>query len=315
MPTTRVLFLAGMGRSGTTLLERAIAELGAVQPLGEVVHLWQRGIVDDDLCGCGEPFRRCPFWTQVGEAAFGGWDRVDVERVQQLRGAVDRVRHIPRLLRRRREPADAAAAREYAGYYARLYHAAREVSGAPVVVDSSKQVSLAYCLAGQPGIDLRVLHCVRDSRGVAYSWTKEVVRPETHDAALMPRYSPLTMSTQWTAHNVGVAALPHLGVPMLRIKYEQFVCRPRETLRRVAEFAGLEPNGTPVVDDDHLVLSRSHSAAGNPMRFQPGRIQLRLDDEWRTKLPVRQRRLVTGLTFPLLARYGYLPPWRARGSS
>jgi len=53
---TRVLFLAGLGRSGTTLLERALAELPGVQPLGEVIHLWERSVQGDELCGCGEAF-------------------------------------------------------------------------------------------------------------------------------------------------------------------------------------------------------------------------------------------------------------------
>ena len=43
------------------------------------------GIVDDDLCGCGKPFHACPFWTAVGERAFGGWSQVDVERLRWLR--------------------------------------------------------------------------------------------------------------------------------------------------------------------------------------------------------------------------------------
>ncbi|MDT4989050.1 MAG: hypothetical protein QOI74_3144, partial [Micromonosporaceae bacterium] len=36
----RVVFLGGLGRSGTTLLERVLGELPGVLPLGETVHLW-----------------------------------------------------------------------------------------------------------------------------------------------------------------------------------------------------------------------------------------------------------------------------------
>ena len=49
-----VLFLGGLGRSGTTLLERLLGQLSGVSPLGEVVHLWQRDLVDDERCGCGD---------------------------------------------------------------------------------------------------------------------------------------------------------------------------------------------------------------------------------------------------------------------
>ncbi|GFJ89664.1 hypothetical protein [Phytohabitans rumicis] len=79
---------------------------------------------------------------------------------------------------------------EYAGYYAAIYEAAARVSGASVVIDSSKHSALAHCLRWVPGLDLRVVHVVRDARGVAYSWTKTVVRPEADGDAEMTRYSP-----------------------------------------------------------------------------------------------------------------------------
>ncbi|MFD0594553.1 hypothetical protein ACFQZ4_20755 [Catellatospora coxensis] len=93
--TTRVLFVGGLGRSGTTLIERVLGELPGVCALGEIVHLWQRDLRDDERCGCGERFSGCDFWQRVGKAAFGGWHRVDVHRILALRDLVERTRHIP----------------------------------------------------------------------------------------------------------------------------------------------------------------------------------------------------------------------------
>ena len=53
-------------------------------------------------------------------------------------------------------------------------------------------------------------------------------------------------------------------------------------------------------------LEADHSVAGNPMRFETGTLHLRRDDAWRRQLADRDRRVVTALTAPLLARYGYL---------
>src|SRR5450755_566845 len=74
----RVVYLGGLGRSGTTLLERLLGELPGVCSVGEVVHLWQRGIAEAERCGCGEPLPGCPFWRKVGEIAFGGWAHADM---------------------------------------------------------------------------------------------------------------------------------------------------------------------------------------------------------------------------------------------
>src|SRR5947209_18950727 len=92
---TRVLYIGGLGRSGTTLLERILGELPSACALGEVVHLWRRGIIDNERCGCGVPFGDCEFWRGVGDAAFGGWGEVDVPRVLRLQAAVERTRYIP----------------------------------------------------------------------------------------------------------------------------------------------------------------------------------------------------------------------------
>jgi hypothetical protein len=306
----RVLFLGGLGRSGTTLLERILGELPGVHPLGETVHLWERDLRGGERCGCGVPFARCDFWRAVGDRAFGGWHHVDVDRILALRHAVERTRYIPRLAAGR----TGAAAAEYARYYARLYRAAGEVSGATVLIDSSKHTALAYCLRTVPDLDLRVVHMVRDSRGVAYSWTKRVTRPEAvaDISGEMFRYRPGRSALLWNAHNAALGLLRRLGTPVLRIRYEELCAHPREVVRVVAGYAGLDvdaadlsflyrdPDGT-----EYAELGGCHSAAGNPMRFTVGPVPLHRDDAWRYALRPGQRRLVMALTAPLLGRYGY----------
>ncbi|MEV6343476.1 sulfotransferase [Actinoplanes sp. NPDC051851] len=300
----QVLFLGGLGRSGTTLVERLLGELPGVCALGEVVHLWQRDLRDDERCGCGSRFSGCAFWKRVGQRAFGGWAGVDVDRVHALRDAVERTRHIPRLAA---GTAPTEAVREYAAYYTRVYTAAAEVSGARLVVDSSKHSALAHVLRWSDRIDLRVVHVVRDARGVAYSWTKKVSRPETDGTDEMTRYSPGRSALLWNAHNAAFGLLARRGVPVRRIRYEEFVADPRAGLLDIADFADLplHPSDLDFLRPDHADLTVGHSAAGNPMRFTVGRLPLRRDDAWVHALPSAQRRLVGAVCAPLLHAYGY----------
>jgi hypothetical protein len=302
-----VLYLGGLGRSGTTLVERLLGELPGVCTLGEVVHLWQRDIRDDERCGCGERFSACTFWTAIGQRAFGGWGEVDVDRVQALQATVERTRHIPRLASTRLSPAQKSDVREYAEYYARVYRAAAEVSGAEVVVDSSKHSALAHCLRWSDELDLRVVHVVRDARGVAYSWTKTVARPETDGAEEMTRYSPGRSALLWNAHNAAFGLLARRGVAVQRIRYEQFLTDPRSALHELAEYAGLALRAEDLkfIGDGYADLTPGHSAAGNPMRFTVGRLPLRRDDAWIRALPGSQRRLVGAVCAPMLRAYGY----------
>lgn len=283
-------------------------------PLGEVVHLWQRDVRDDERCGCGTRFSGCGFWSAIGRAAFGGWDRVDVDRVLRLQAAVERTRHIPRLARSRLAAAQRVRIAEYAGYYAAIYRAAAQVTGARLVVDSSKHSALAHCLrwgaagtSGGPGVDLRVAHVVRDARGVAYSWTKTVTRPEADGGEVMTRYSPARSALLWNAHNAAFDLLARCGVPLIRLRYEDFLADPRRVVRQLASFAGLDAAADPLafLGDAHVDLGPGHTAAGNPMRFATGRVPLHPDDAWRQALPPRHRLLVAAACWPLLRRYGY----------
>jgi hypothetical protein len=301
---TRVLYLGGLGRSGTTLLERILGALPGVCPLGEVVHLWQRGVRDNERCACDHPFAACDFWRAVGDRAFGGWHRAPVDRVLALRGRVERTRHIPRLARWHLPGEFGAQVADYAYQYTRVYAAAAGVSGARAVVDSSKHSALAFCLRWSADIDLRVVHVVRDSRGVAYSWTKTVPRPEA-PGAQMTRYRPGRAALLWNAHNLAFGLLRRTGVPVYRLRYEELLADPVGAVREVADFADLDPGPLDFLGDGTVRLGTSHSAAGNPMRFTTGDLPLRYDDAWRAALPPHHRRLVGALTAPLLSAYGY----------
>jgi hypothetical protein len=303
---TTVVYIGGTSRSGSTLLECLLARTDGVVVLGEVAHLWVRGLQEDQLCACGQPFSQCPFWTQVGDHAFGGWKEVDLERVLHLQNTVDRLRRMPLTARRHASRGVSADAAAYSDYYRRIYEAARKVADARVVVDSSKTPPLAFSLSYQPQLDLRVIHIVRDSRGVAYSWSKTVPRPEVGPDATMPRLGVAKSTAYWLVHNLGIEALPHRGVPVTRIRYEDLVLEPAATVGAAWRALSLPGAGElPMLDEHTIELMPTHSVAGNPMRFSLGITELRPDVTWRSKLPARDRRVVTAMSYPLLRRMGY----------
>ncbi len=304
-----MIFLAGLGRSGTTLLERALGELPRVQSLGEVIHLWQRGVVEDELCGCGDPFSRCAYWRAVGERAFGGWENVDLARIEVAQNDAIRLRHIPALARGRGPITEAG--RLIAEYHARIYEAASSLTGAAAVVDSSKHPALAYALRSHRTIDLSVVHVVRDSRGVAYSWTKQIERPEARSegsARWITRYTPAESALLWSAHNASTAMLRALRTRVMLVRYESFVREPKEALAAIARFVHLEVDRKDLgfVGGSTIQLERAHTVSGNPLRFASGTLEIRADNAWRSLLPFRQRLLVSALTCPQLAYYGFL---------
>ncbi len=275
----RVVFIGGSGRTGSTLVERLLGQLPGVCNVGEVVFLWERGLRRGERCGCGVPLPECPFWRKVGERAFGGWDSFDLRRFLALKQSIDRNRFIPALAARSAGANGEAMirAREYAGTYAQLYRAVREVSGCPIVVDSSKHG------VRRPEADVAV----------------------TDAQAYMDTFSPRKSAMVWNTLNIGFHLLAARGTATKLLRYEDFVAAPVTGMRALAGFAGADP-ALSFMTAEHADLAPAHSASGNPMRFSAGRTSFRLDDAWRTQLGKADRALVTTLTLPLLARYGYL---------
>ena len=188
-----------------------------------------------------------------------------------------------------------------------------------MVIDSSKHASLAFCLRSSPDVDLRVVHMVRDSRAVAYSWSKVVERPEAAGSQ-MSTYPAASAALRWDLQNSALQMLSQLGTPTLRVRYEDFVRSPAATLSEIAAFAGLPGGpdfgflGTDGPGRWWADLRATHTASGNPMRFTTGRVPIRYDAAWQAAMLAGNRRTVTALTLPLLMRYGYLGSCMSRAA-
>src|ERR1019366_778123 len=175
MEASRVVFIAGEGRSGGTLLGQILDGLSDSVYVGELRNIWHEAFEQNEPCGCGERFRHCEFWRAVVEKAFGSFERLDVRAMLNMHRLLARERYTPLLMLLNRVPAELLGGklrRAYEDALSRLYSAIREVAGKSVVVDSSREASQALVLARIPSIDLRVLHLVRDSRAVAFSYSR-----------------------------------------------------------------------------------------------------------------------------------------------
>ncbi len=312
----KVLYIGGYSRSGSTLLLRALGEAPGVVAVGELVNIWSRGYGDDQLCGCGEPFTHCAFWSEVSREAFG----VPSTGVMasHYRTLQRRVHEFPGYLQLwnpwLRSSGYRKALGEYAEVLTALYRAVARVSESSLVVDSSKLPQFARMLADVPGVELHVVHLVRDSRGSAYSWTRPKVRTEIHwSRQEMQRYNVVRSSAEWDAYNLlfGLDRRRPRSYQLLR--YEDLVRAPGEQLAQLAERID-EPTTASALRSttDEVAFVRSHTVSGNPSRFVSGPTQISGDDAWRTSMPRSQRIAVTAMTAPLLRRYGYpLRPGRA----
>ena len=54
-----VLYIAGWGRSGSTIMGNILGQLPGFAHVGELSNVWSRGVIEDSLCGCGARFSEC----------------------------------------------------------------------------------------------------------------------------------------------------------------------------------------------------------------------------------------------------------------
>ncbi|MEZ5333405.1 MAG: sulfotransferase [Thermoanaerobaculia bacterium] len=304
----RVVYIAGLGRSGSTLLARLLGQLPGWVSVGELHNLWRTGAPGgsaEELCGCGRSFAECTFWPPVLATALAG---TTAEEAADLAAATSRIRHVPLLAGPWRPKRWSRRLERYADVVGSLYGAAARNGEARVVVDSSKDAGPLWLLTRVPGVDVSVLHLVRDPRGVAHSWGKRLRRSEFVDREVwMPSWGPAETAWRWTYTNLlAEAAGRRLGA-CRRVRYEDLVADPRGTLAALVRWVDPQAGeGTLPVTGSRARFDRTtHTLAGNPMRFESGPVEIRADDAWRRDLPRTSRGIVTALTWPLLRRYGY----------
>ena len=301
----KVLYVVGLGRSGSTILSNSLGQIGGYFSAGELNFIWRHNVIENRLCGCGRPFRECPVWTRVMDEAFGGMDGVDPREMMRLQSSGTRTRHIPLMLTARGDRVLEERLGKLLINYGRLYEAIGSVTGSRVIVDSSKEPAHGYAMSLVPGVDFRVVHLIRDPRAAAYSWLKKKPQPDSEEIEHMVRFSPTKSSALWDSWNASAEALwRRTPERYLRLRYEDFVADPRKSLQRILGLLEVTAE-LPLAGEREVMLGVSHTVSGNPNRFETGAVELRPDHEWMDRMEPRHRALVTALTYPLLKRYGY----------
>ncbi len=217
---TKVVYVMGAGRSGSTILGVA---------LGNCEGVFFAGELDKWLVRSGEPKLkdepRTRFWSRVaarvqdGAELYGHAAHGALERSSALfrRGAA-------RTRRRLLIP--------YLRVMADLYRAVAETAGAEIVVDTSHYPLRARALRSAPGIELHLVMLVRDPRDVVASFAKADVAER--------RFSPAT-TCLYLLLTYAVAGWVFARQPRSRrlvLRYEHLLADPAGVVSAILANAG-----------------------------------------------------------------------------
>lgn len=296
----KVVYVAGLGRSGSTLLGALLGQLDGFFYAGELVQTG-RYVLEEGLCGCGEPLAACPVWRAIFAAAFPETAGVpDPSRLGMSPREARASGALRERLRAHLVPASSGADRTR-GAFGAVLRAISQTTGSRVIVDSSKLPGYGTLLEALDSIELFVVHLVRDPRAVVHSRLRTA---ERIGAPLRP--GPRASMFVWASWNPTIELLWRRR-RYLRLRYEDLVGDPQDAVDRIAAFVGEPPAVLPFASKQSVDFAPTHTVAGNRSRFQTGTVRIRLDDEWITaeRFSRLDRLLVTAVTWPLRARYGY----------
>ncbi|MBI5383784.1 MAG: sulfotransferase [Verrucomicrobia bacterium] len=319
----RLAYILAASHSGSTLLAMLLGAQQKTCTAGEL-KATSLGDVERYRCSCGTLLKCCSFWMQVSEAMRRRGYAFDVVNARTsihgvsspyARRLLDALHRGP-LLEWVRDcglnlsPQWRAHLRETQQRNQALVESLQDITGAAVVVDSSKIALRLKYLRRLPALDVRVIRLIRDGRAVALTYMDEwsfadAANPSCRGGGTGERRrnqrSMADAAHEWRRSNEAADCLTATldRSEWTEVRYEDLCADPEETLRMLGAFLGL-PTARIVTDfravPQHVI--------GNGMRFDTSS-EIRLDERWKTHLTAEDLQVFDQLAGDLNRRYGY----------
>lgn len=258
----KVVFIASLSHSGSTLLDLILNAHPDVTSVGELKQLGRFARLEKPnrrlRCTCGaESLMSCEFWTSVSALT----ERATGRPIGEL------------------NVENYADQESFATDNAALFEAIATVAGTRYVVDSSKQVARLALLIKNPALDLFPIFLIRDPKGQICSSQKT----STGLARLIGNYVRTNREIYELVKN-----RPHAVV-----RYEELVRNPERVLEALMQQIDLtfEPGQL-----DWASRVR-HNVGGNGMR-RSSSSELKLDERWREHFTLLQKLAIDAGTLP-----------------
>lgn len=303
-PRYPLLYVAGSGHSGSTLLALLLGAHPSIACVGETAvkpAIRSRNEAGRAKCSCGLAVKECPFWTKVfqGVAGLGlvmspdQWTndyRPDNPVLRKLHARACASSWTRAVLR--------WAAAHLPGYSSHVagvdavnvafVDTVLRLSGATVFADTTKPVSRLIHLLRLPQFDIKLVRLIRDVRGYAASAKRRGI-------------APAAAARTWLRDQTAIAQIAlELGSARVhQLRYEDLCGDPDKVLSALWDFCQVKR-----VPTSTLLEERTSHVLGNAMRMQ-GRLEIRLDESWRDRLEAAELSGVLRIAGQLNMALGY----------
>jgi len=283
------------------------------------------GDVERYRCSCGQLIRQCPFWGRVHDTMARRGISFDITNAgtdfrltgqgftRRLAGALHRGAVLERCrdFALRLSPTWRAQLPQVQHRNAALVGAIRELTGAKIVVDSSKIALRLKHLLRNPELDVKVIRLVRDGRAVALTYMDPASFADASDPSRRgggmggdrngDRLCMADAALEWHRSN---EEAEHVLAGLdrsrwIEVRYEEVCADPKGTLRRIFDFLGLDPSRWV-----QGFRSVEHHVVGNGMRLD-STSEIRPDERWKSVLTKDDLAVFDRVAGATNRRYGY----------
>lgn len=251
----RVIYIMGMGRSGTTILDVLLGNCEGVVSGGELTYAIRDVMIRNVECSCGAHARECRTWSRVAQEC-----RWTDDSATTLDACMRYVDWHTRFLLQTLGLTSKDILREYQNINQQLFAAIATISGKQIVVDSSKYPGRALALTRVLPNEVQVICVTREPVGLIAAFNKPHVDEQK------PK-RPLSVAAYYIYLLIAFrAAMWRLRGSVLLVKYEDLVSQPAMQVTRIAEWAGLDPRVACERLQSNAALEVGHIVTGNRLR-------------------------------------------------
>ncbi len=261
----QVIYIAGYGRSGSTLLDVLLGNHSDIESMGELTYFFDEVEVGNRSCACGQVYSDCDFWGGVEKALpvsvrEAGKIIRKVEKNSPLLGGVYLMRNLPR-----------TSKQQYQAVMNSLLNAAA-ISGAKSIVDSSKTAGDAVmrplALKELCQLDVKMIHLIRSP----WSTWKSVYRKGNWEAEgyrKKRRLRILRSIPGWILANLSAVIIGRIlgRKNYIMVSYEELIRSPRKIIGDIGKLVGHDLCSVADKAERCLPLKVGHNVGGNRLRF------------------------------------------------
>ncbi len=259
----RIVYIASLTHSGSTLLDLMLGGHSRFIGLGEVARFLERSLEESRqaTCSCGYKMDECLFWSKVA-SHFQSHNTLSFEDKYTL------------------------VLETFENVFGQNY----------IPVDSSKHLPPLEVLNSQLKLDIKVLYIIKDVRNFTISRIDNMNRKRKHWWRNSFRRVPIHIFWEWYIKNIKMQRFfAEQNMQVFQIGYEELCLYPSRMLQKICDF--LEEKMEPAMLT--LKKSDSHVMRGNRMRYQEDKAEILYDHRWF----FRNEWIIPAFLFPNIVRY------------